>query len=77
MLVPARMEPEASNVKGPFYVTDQCILCALPPEKAPDNISCEHDCQGPHTCRFFKQPKTQMDLNAVLDAMWGSCIEAV
>ncbi len=76
-LAPTREEREPANVEGPFYITTQCIICGLPPETAPDNISFAPDCERPHTCRFSKQPETQEELNAVLDAMWGSCVEAV
>jgi len=76
-LVPPREEADHANVEGPFYITTQCIICGLPPETAPENISFEHDCDEPRTCHFFKQPETQDELDAVLDAMRGSCVEAV
>ena len=77
VLVPAREEIDPTNSEGPFYVTTQCIVCGLPPETAPSNISFENDCKGPRTCRFFKQPESQEELDQVLEAMWGSCVEAV
>lgn len=76
-LVEAREEIDPANVPGPFYVTTQCIICGLPPETAPKSISYDCDCKGPKTCRFFKQPETQEELDRVLEAMWGSCVEAV
>ena len=76
-LVDARYEMDPSNVIGPFYVTTNCIICGLPPETAPENISFHHDCKGPNTCRFFKQPENQKELDLVFEAMAGSCVEAV
>ena len=76
-LVIAREEIDASNEPGPFYVTTQCIICGLPPETAPQNISFDCDCKGPRSCRFHKQPTNQEELDLVLEAMWGSCVEAV
>ena len=76
-LVDTREEIDPANVAGPFYVTTQCITCGLPPETAPQSISYDCDCKGPRTCRFSKQPETQEELDRVLEAMWGSCVEAV
>lgn len=76
-LVEAREEIDPANVAGPFYVTTQCIVCGLPPETAPQNISYDCGRKGPRSCRFFKQPETQEELDRVLEAMWGSCVEAV
>jgi len=76
-LVPAREEVDSANVDGPFYITTQCIICGLPPETAPANITFERECREPRTCHFFKQPETQEELNSVLEAMRGSCVEAV
>jgi hypothetical protein len=39
-LITPKFEREWDNAPGPFYVVkDQCILCALPPETAPQNIT--------------------------------------
>ena len=39
-LVTPKFEREPDNAPGAFYVIkDQCIICALPPETAPQNIS--------------------------------------
>ena len=77
ILVEAREEIDPANVAGPFYVTTQCIICGLPPETAPQSISYDCDCKGPKSCRFVKQPETQEELDRVLEAMWGSCVEAL
>jgi hypothetical protein len=83
--VPSRFEREPDNAPGPFYVVkDQCILCALPPETAPANITwsretfqraCGETC--PTHCRIEKQPETAEELAAVIEAARGSCVEAI
>jgi hypothetical protein len=60
--------PEA--VPGPFYVqSDQCIICALPPETAPNNIQFlpnAADDRCPHYCYVHKQPETVDELQRLL-----------
>jgi len=77
-------EREPDGAPGPFYVIKNlCIICGLPPETAPQNITwsnqtfrrgCE-DC--PTHCRVEHQPKTENELNAVIEAACNSCVEAI
>jgi hypothetical protein len=76
-------EREPDCVPGPFYVVkDLCILCALPVQTAPQNIAWDEGeccCQGhgPDHCRIRRQPESEQELTAVLEAMAGSCVEAI
>ena len=36
--VPKSAPSYHKNAEGPFYVSDQCIICALPIETAPENF---------------------------------------
>lgn len=83
-LVTPRYEREDDGVPGAFYVVkDQCIICALPPEVAPENISWDDNfqssgCDGcPNHCRVSKQPETNEELDLMIEAAWGSCVEAI
>lgn len=39
-IVKARFERDSDGVPGPFYVMkDRCIICGLPPQTAPLNIT--------------------------------------
>lgn len=83
-LVQPLYEREPDSAAGPFYVVkDQCIICGLPPEKAPANISWSHqkirrgckDC--PSHCRIERQPETREELTQVIEAARTSCVEAI
>lgn len=84
-LVTPKFEREADNAPGPFYVIKgHCILCALPPQTAPQNItwsqetfqrSCGETC--PTHCRVERQPETAAELAAVFEAARSSCVEAI
>ena len=83
-LVTPRIARESDNAPGPFYVIkDNCILCALPPETAPDNIKWDAQfqrsgCVGcPNHCRVERQPETPQELELVIDAACASCVEAI
>lgn len=83
-LVAPRYEREEGCVEGAFYVVrDQCTACALPPETAPDNITWDEafeasGCEGcPNHCRVSKQPQTDEELDLMIEAAWGSCVEAI
>ncbi len=79
-LVTSREASYRTNAIGPFYVTDQCIICALPVETAPKNIHWhyEADCSDcPRSCHVIKQPENEGELNAVIEAMLHSCVEAI
>lgn len=79
-LVTPREVSYHANISGPFYVTDQCIICSLPVEIAPKNFQWHYeagctDC--PHSCYAIKQPETQDELSAVIEAMLGSCVQGI
>lgn len=83
-LIEPLYEREHDAVPGPFYVKkDQCIICGLPPETAPDNIKWSRDtfkfgCDDcPTHCRVERQPETNEEIEAVIEAACGSCVEAV
>ena len=68
------------NAEGPFYVSDQCIICGLPKEVAPDNI--DFDCQAgceecPESCYVKKQPENDEELERVIEAMCASEVENI
>ncbi len=71
--------PEA--VPGPFYVQpDQCIICGLPPETAPNNIQFLPnlaDSRCPHYCYVHKQPETIEELQHMVEAVCYSCVSAI
>src|SRR6266516_4184580 len=75
---------EPDSVPGPFYVVkDQCIICGLPPQTAPKNISWSHltfkrGCEEcPSHCRIERQPETSEELAQVIEAARTSCVEAI
>jgi len=83
-LVQPLYDRELDSVPGPFYVIrDRCILCALPPETAPQNISWDEPlhrsgCAGcPNHCRVEHQPETPEQVERVIEAACGSCVEAI
>lgn len=83
-LVPPRYEREDDSVAGPFYVMkDVCITCDLPPITAPSNITFDEkhlssNCEGcPNHCRVSKQPETDEELELMIEAACGSCVEAI
>ena len=83
-LVQPRFEREPDCVQGPFYVVkDLCIICGLPPETAPSNITWDEGfhsdgCDGcPNHCRVSKQPENDSELEHMIDAACGSCVSAI
>ena len=79
-----RYEREPDNAPGPFYVVKGCcILCALPPETAPENITWDEQhqrsgCVGcPNHCRIERQPETEEELSRVIEAACASCVQAI
>ena len=83
-LVTPKFEREPDNAPGPFYVIkDRCILCALPPETAPQNITWDTESHGancascPDHCRVARQPQTPDEVARVIAAAGGSCVEAI
>jgi Na+-translocating ferredoxin:NAD+ oxidoreductase RNF subunit RnfB len=83
-LVQPLFEREPDSVAGPFYVIrHQCIICGLPPNTAPKNISWSKEtfkrgCENCTThCRIEKQPETPEELAQVIEAAEGSCVKAI
>lgn len=79
-LVVPKFEREKDAVEGPFYVVKgQCIACELPCDTAPQNITFNKPEAGDSNlhCRVVKQPETQKELDMMIEAAEGSCIEAI
>ena len=84
-LVEPLHERYPDSVPGPFYVIrHQCIICGLPPETAPQSITWSEetfrfndrlDC--PTHCRIERQPETDAEIAAAIEAACGSCVEAI
>ncbi|MDB6149834.1 MAG: hypothetical protein JWQ44_1282, partial [Chthoniobacter sp.] len=80
-MVSPREQRSPEAVAGPFYVvSDQCIICDLPPETAPSSIRFHFtancgDC--PHYCYVYKQPETREELDRIIEAARRSCVEAI
>jgi len=73
--VPKRAPSYHKNTEGPFYVSDQCIICGLPTEIAPENIAfdCPAGCEAcPESCYVKKQPENDEELEKIIEAMLGS-----
>jgi hypothetical protein len=85
-LVQPLHDREPDNAPGPFYVVkDVCILCALPVETAPRNITWTAEVMErgsnlgtcPTHCRIERQPETEEELARVIEAAEHSCVEAI
>jgi len=83
-LVTPKFEREPDNAPGPFYVIKgHCIICTLPPQTAPQSITWSQqtfrrDCEDcPTHCRVERQPETETELAAVMEAAIYSCVEAI
>ena len=79
-MVPKRAPSIGENAPGPFYVSDQCITCGLPKELASKNIDwkCSRENREiPDTCFIKKQPENDEELDAMVEAVWGSCVENI
>jgi hypothetical protein len=83
-LVHPLYEREPDSVPGPFYVVKgMCLLCALPPETAPENVQWDEQfqraaCSGcPNHCRVVRQPETPHEADSLIEAAVGSCVEAI
>ncbi len=76
-LVEPLFEREPDSVPGPFYVIkDTCITCALPVETAPANVTWRM-CDGcPDRCRVERQPESAPELEAMIEVVRGSCVDA-
>ena len=64
----------SDNVPGEFYVDEECILCALCHEIAPDNFK-EAD-TGDHDV-VFKQPENAAERALCVEAMEQCPVEAI
>tara|TARA_E500000318_G_scaffold19262_1_gene20083 strand:+ start:11959 stop:12192 length:234 start_codon:yes stop_codon:yes gene_type:complete len=64
----------AENVKGKFYVDEQCIDCDLCREVAPDNFTRYED--GGYSY-VYKQPENEEELELCVEAMEGCPVEAI
>ena len=62
------------NVRGPFYVDDQCIDCDACRETAPDFFR-RNDDRG--YSFVYRQPETPADRELCLEAMEGCPVEAI
>jgi ferredoxin len=62
------------NVKGKFYVDEQCIDCDLCRETAPDNFTRNED--GGYSF-VYKQPTTQEEIDLCMEALEGCPVEAI
>ena len=62
------------NVKGAYYVDDQCIDCDLCRETAPDNFTREED--GGYSF-VFKQPESEEEKELCEEALEGCPVEAI
>ena len=62
------------NVKGKFYVDEQCIDCDLCRETAPDNFTRNED--GGYSF-VYKQPSTPEEEELCNEALEGCPVEAI
>ena len=67
-------EKWAENVKGAFYVDEQCIDCDLCRETSPTNFTREED--GGYSY-VYKQPENDDELELCIEAMEGCPVEAI
>ncbi len=78
--VPRRAPSYQKNADGPFYASDQCIICALPLETAPENFAwdCPAGCADcPDSCYVKKQPENDDELRRMIEAMLRSEVENI
>ncbi len=64
----------SDNVKGKFYVDDQCIDCDLCRETAPDSFTRNDD--GGYSF-VYKQPANDEEESLAKEAMEGCPVEAI
>ena len=62
------------NVKGKFYVDEQCIDCDLCRAVAPDNFTRYEE--GGYSY-VYKQPENEEELELCVEAMEGCPVEAI
>ena len=69
-----RDEKWPENVKGKFYVDEQCIDCDLCRETAPNFFTRNED--GGYSF-VHKQPETEEEIGACVEALEGCPVEAI
>ena len=69
-----RDEKWPENVKGKFYVDEQCIDCDLCRETAPENFTRNED--GGYSL-VYKQPTSQEETDLCMEALEGCPVEAI
>jgi len=62
------------NVPGKFYVDEECILCSVCTDAAPDNFKMSDD--EDHDV-VFKQPENEDEMAACYEAMENCPVEAI
>ena len=62
------------NVKGRYFVDEQCIDCDLCREEAPANFK-RNEAEG--YSYVYKQPENELEEKACTDAMDGCPVEAI
>ncbi|PYS77413.1 MAG: ferredoxin [Acidobacteria bacterium] len=61
------------NVQGRYYVTDDCLACAVCEHEAPNNFRIGEDGMS----HVFKQPETPEEERQCLEALRCCCVEAI
>ncbi len=69
-----KKESWPENVKGKFYVDEQCIDCDLCRETAPENFTRNED--GGYSY-VFKQPECDEEQELCKEALEGCPVEAI
>lgn len=82
-MVSPLFERELECAPGPFYVVKGlCITCSLPIETAPGNVAyhdqhcagCPNECSD--HCFIGVQPQSREEIEAMIDVIAGSCVQA-
>ncbi len=69
-----RMERWADNVPGKFYVDQECILCSVCTDAAPNNFRMSDD--EDHDI-VYKQPEDDEEVAQCIEAMENCPVEAI
>jgi hypothetical protein len=76
-----KFEREPQNTPGPFYVAkDQCIICMLPHQLAPDLIGFHEPRLDSHAgshCYFKQQPVTVEEVELAVQCVDSACCGAL
>lgn len=65
-----KIERHPENVEGDFYTVIGCVLCNAPASAAPSLIDYAKDERGEDdNCIVIKQPKTNEELDDMIEAM--------